>query len=91
MLPSFLLEQVRSRIKLLISVSKQSSEYKKNFNVNKKKYIMNKILILYEPLASWCLSLCQKNPRCVYPAAPYLSSALSVAPCLDFCAPSIPR
>lgn len=55
-----------------------------NFNVNKlKKYIMNKILILYETLASWCLSICKKgNLRCVYCTAPYLSSALSVVLCL---------
>lgn len=44
---------------------------------------MNKILILYEPLASWCLSLCKKgNLRCVYHAAPYPSAALSVVLCL---------
>lgn len=40
---------------------------------------MNKILILYEHLASWCLSVCKKgNLRCVYCAAPYPSGDLSV-------------
>lgn len=40
---------------------------------------MNKILILYEHLASWCPSVCKKgNLWCVYHAAPYPSTALSV-------------
>lgn len=44
---------------------------------------MNKILILYEPLASWCLFVCKKgNLQCVYRVAPYPSSGLSVALCL---------
>lgn len=44
---------------------------------------MNKILILYETLASWCLSICKKgNLRCVYCTAPYVSGALSVVLCL---------
>lgn len=40
---------------------------------------MNKILILYEPLASWCLLVCKKgNLRCVYRAAPSACGDLSV-------------
>lgn len=43
---------------------------------------MNKILILYEPLASWCLSVCKhENLWCVCCAALYPSTALSVALC----------
>lgn len=43
---------------------------------------MNKILILYEPLASWSLSVCKHgNLRCVCCAALYSSSALSVVLC----------
>lgn len=44
---------------------------------------MNKILILYESLASWCFSVCKKgNVRRVYCAAPKdPSSALSMVLC----------
>lgn len=44
---------------------------------------MNKILILYEPLANWCLVICKKgNLQCVYWAAPYPSGGLRVVLCL---------